>query len=212
VPAKIATTTGTTFTDTTVTAGQAYDYQVVARDAAGNLSAPSNKVTVTAVGGTSTLTFSPVADSSVKQASPSTNYGTSASLNSDSGSGVAMESYVRFTVSGVGSATVRSAKLRLYVPSDATADGPGIYACTASACSTWTESGITWNTRPARATTATAETGRISAGTWVEYDVTPLVHGDGTYTLVIGPTPTTDGVNFSSRQATTNRPQLVITR
>src|SRR5206468_6173475 len=42
--AKIATTTGTgtTYSDTTVTGGQSYDYQVGARDAAGNSSPPSN--------------------------------------------------------------------------------------------------------------------------------------------------------------------------
>jgi len=41
--------------------------------------------------------------------------------------------------------------------------------------------------------------------------VTPLVAGNGTYSFVVGPTPTTDGVIFNSREATTNRPQLVIT-
>jgi hypothetical protein len=118
---------------------------------------------------------------------------------------------VRFSVTGLGSATVASAKLRLYVPSDGTADGPGIYGCTDPACATWSENAITWNARPPRASNATADTGQISGGTWVEYDVTPLVHGDGTHTLVIGPTPTSDGVVFSSREATANKPQLVVT-
>ena len=210
--AKVGESTGTTFADTTVIAGQSYDYQVVARDAAGNVSQPSGKVTVTVPsgGGTSTLSFTPVADASVKQASPTSNFGTSTSLNSDSGSGVAMESYLRFTVSGVGSAGVSSAKLRVYVPSDGTADGPGVYACVDATCSNWSETAITWNTRPARSSTATADTGRIAGGSFVEYDVTPLIRGDGTYTLVIGPTPTTDGVVFSSRQATTNKPQLLV--
>src|SRR5918912_289115 len=45
----------------------------------------------------------------------------------------------------------------------------------------------------------------------MEYDVTPLIAGNGTYSLDIGPTPTTDGTVYSSREATTNKPQLVVT-
>ena len=110
-------------------------------------------------------------------------------------------------------ATIKSAKLRLFVPSDGTSDGPGIYGCTALQCGSWTETGLTWNTRPARALTATADVAAIPAGTRPEWDVTPLIAGDGNVTLVVGPTPTTDGAFFSSREATTiaNRPQLVIT-
>ena len=210
---RIAGTTGTSFSDTTVTGGQSFDYQVFAHDAAGNLSPPSAKVTVTTPqgGGTTTSTFSPAADASVREASPSSNFGTSTSLNSDSGTGVAQESYLRFTVSGLGTSAVQSAKLRLFVPSDGTVDGPGVYGCTAAACATWTETGITWNNRPPRASTAVADVGAIAAGKVVEWDVTPLIAGDGTYTLVVGQTPTTDGVIFSSREATTNKPQLVVT-
>jgi acid phosphatase type 7 len=213
--ARIATTAATvrSFSDTGVGGGQRYDYEVRARDAAGNVSAPSNRVTVPtppAAGG-STLMFAPVADASVKQASPATNFGSSSGLNSDTGSGVAMESYLRFTVAGVGSGAVQAAKLRLFVPSDGTADGPGIYQCSDPACATWAENAITWNTCPPRATTPVADAGRTTAGTWVEWDVTPLIRGDGTYTLTIGPTPTTDGVIFMSRQASTDKPQLVVT-
>src|SRR5207245_11220914 len=64
--------------------------------------------------------------------------------------------------------------------------GPGVYACTDPACATWTETGITWGNRPPRASTATAETGAIAAGTTAVWDVTPLVTGGGTVTLVVG--------------------------
>ena len=195
--------------------GSSYDYQVRARDAAGNTSGASNTATATTPLGPPTPTtlpaFRALADASVKQASATSNYGTSTSLNSDSGSGVAMESYLRFTVTGVGTGTVQNAKLRLYVPSDGTVDGPGVYGCTDPACASWTETGITWNTRPPRATTAIADTPAITAGKYVEWDVTGLITGDGTYTLVVGQTPTTDGVVFSSDEATSNPPQLVVT-
>ena len=124
---------------------------------------------------------------------------------------MAIESYLRFTVTGVGSGTVQNAKLRLYVPSDGTPDGPGVYGCTDPACGSWTETGINWNNRPPRASTPTADVGAISSGRYVEWDVTPLITGDGSYTLVVGPTPTTDGTVFSSDEATANKPQLVVT-
>jgi len=41
-----AVNTGTTYTDTTVTAGQSYDYYVESADSSGNLSVPSNTATV----------------------------------------------------------------------------------------------------------------------------------------------------------------------
>jgi chitinase len=47
----IATVTGTTYTDTGLTAGTAYTYTVRARDAAGNRSAASNPITATTTGG-----------------------------------------------------------------------------------------------------------------------------------------------------------------
>jgi endoglucanase len=49
-----------TFTDTGVTPSTTYRYQVVARDAAGNLSSPSNTITVT-TSGTVTCTLPPIA-------------------------------------------------------------------------------------------------------------------------------------------------------
>jgi PKD repeat protein len=46
----------------------------------------------------------------------------------------------------------------------------------------------------------------------VEFDVSPLVSGDGTYTFVLA-TDSTDGLQLNSREATTTtlRPQLVVT-
>lgn len=50
---RVATTTGTTYTDTGLTAGTAYTYTVRAVDAAGNVSPPSAAVTATTQPGTS---------------------------------------------------------------------------------------------------------------------------------------------------------------
>jgi hypothetical protein len=49
----------------------------------------------------------------------------------------------------------------------------------------------------------------IAADSWIEYDVTSLVNGDGTYTFALV-ADGTDGVTFSSREGTA-APQLVVT-
>ena len=116
--------TTTTHVDTPVTGSTTYTYQVRAIDAAGNRSAFGNTVAVTTPAG-GTLTLSPDADAQVRQGSPSTNYGTTDYLRADGGTDPGVESYLKFTVTGVTGA-IQSAKLRLYAYSG-TADGPAVY-------------------------------------------------------------------------------------
>jgi hypothetical protein len=198
--------TATSYADTTVAPGTTHDYQVRAVDAAGNLSDPSNTASATTPASQTVLTFSPDADAPVKQANPTTNYATS-SLGADFSTSTSnIESFLRFTVSGVSSGPVLSAKLRLHSTSDATTNGPAIYTSGTS----WGETTINWNNRPAPTSAATDDKGAIPSNTWVEYDVTPFVTGDGTYSFRLA-TDSTDGVYFSSREASTYQPELVLT-
>jgi hypothetical protein len=151
------------------------------------------------------LTIVPDADSRVEESTPTTNYGTSYLRADFSSSAANAESYLRFTVSGV-AATVLSAKLRLHSTGDGTVDGPAVY----TAESSWGETTINWSNRPARTSSARDDKGAISADTWVEFDVTPFVTGNGTYTFNLV-TTSTDGVNFYARETTTLRPELVLT-
>jgi acid phosphatase type 7 len=202
----IATTTGTAYADTAVSAGTTYVYRVQARDAVGNRSAYSNSATVTTPT-TETLTFAPQADARVEEASAATNFGTATALRTDGGTDPDVETYLTFNVAAV-SGTVRSAKLRLYAFSG-TADGPAVYATTSS----WFESGpgsLTWSNRPARTSGAQDDKGAIATNSWVEYDVTALVSGNGSYSFDLA-TGSTDGVDFNSREAASLRPQLVVT-
>ena len=191
--------TETSYSDATVAPGTTFQYQVKARDGAGNLSEFSNTATVTTP---AVLTFAPEADSRVEEGTPSTNYGTG-DLRVDGGSDPDVESYLRFTVTEV-SGTVQSVKLRLYA-SSGTVDGPSVYGTT----NDWTETGITWSTRPARSATATADAGAVATGTWIEYDVTALVSGAGTFSFVLAGI-STDGLNFHARE-NGNKPQLIVT-
>ena len=96
----------------------------------------------------------------------------------------------------------------MFSGTDGTANGPAAYL----ADNTWTESGtggVTWNTQPALSSGAFDNKGALTTNTWVEYDVTALVTGNGTYTFALV-ADSTDGANFSSREGS-NPPQLVVT-
>ena len=75
----------------------------------------------------------------------------------------------------------------------------------------WLETQITWANRPARTTTPTDDKGAITAGTWVQYDVKPLMAADGTYSFVLA-TGSPDAVNFASRDSgdLSQRPELAL--
>lgn len=146
-----------------------------------------------------TLTLTPVADAEVRQGAPNSNFGTTKKLNVDSPN---EQSYLRFTVSGV-TGTVQQATLRMFITNGST-DGPPLYLTG----NNWTETGITWNNRPAPVGGVIAHINNLPADTWVEYDVTSVVTGNGTYDLVFVP-DSTKGVAYSSRQGDAP-PQLVL--
>jgi hypothetical protein len=148
------------------------------------------------VGGPATL--APVADARVLQSDPTTNYGSVKRLDVDS---PGEQSYLRFTVAGVGA--VQSAKLRLFVR-NGSSNAPSLYFTS----NAWTESTITWNNRPAPIGAAIADVTTATSGTWSEYDLTGDITGDGTYDLVLV-ADGSDGVQYDSREGS-SPPQLVL--
>jgi hypothetical protein len=169
---------------------------------------PATPTPTTPPTGGATQTFGAEADAYVDQNTPATNYGTGTSLAVDgtSGAGGAQHAYLRFNLGGL-SGTVTSAKLRLYAK-DGSSNGPKLYATGTS----WTETGVTWTTKPASAGAALGDTAAVATGTWMEYDVTSLVQGTGAYSFVLVP-DATDGIDATARESssTSNRPQLVVT-
>jgi len=168
------------------------------------VSTPFNPIHGSELQATSTLTFVTEADAEVQENNPDTNTGTSSALEVINANNRSIESNLRFTVSGI-SGTIQSALLRVYSTTDSTRNGPAVYATANS----WSETGITWNNRPARTSGAADNKGSISKNTWVDYNVTALVTGNGTYSFVLAG-DSNDNVIFSSREGS-NPPQLVIT-
>jgi hypothetical protein len=198
----IASTTTTSLTDPAVTSGQTYTYSVIAFDTAFNPSVASTGLAVT-MPLTTTLTFVPDADATIRADYPNNAYGTQTAIATD-GSPI-KDFLIRFTVSGVGTQTVTNAKLRL------TCVDPSPFGGTVTAATSgWTESTVTWNTAPP-AGSAVATLGKVVAGSVYEIDLSSLIHGDGTYSLRITST-NTDGADYTSREGTlASRPQLVLT-
>jgi hypothetical protein len=150
------------------------------------------------------LTITPSADSQVTEATPGKNYGNTTYLQVDGDSGARVESYILFDVSGL-SGPVSGAKLRIYDRGNGSTNGPELYGTDTS----WTESGLTWSNRPGRTSAMLGDLGNVGANVWVEYDVTSLITGNGTYSFVLA-ADSNDGLTFSSRQDA-QPPQLVLT-
>ncbi len=153
-----------------------------------------------------TTTIGVAADSYVRSGAPNSNFGTATTILSDGDDGGSiLHAYLRFAIGNVG--TISSAKLRLHV-ADTTA---GRYDVLSVASTTWGETSITWNNKPATGTLVTSFTG-ASSGTWLELDITSVARPNTALSFAIVPRNTTDGVDFHSKEASSsNRPQVVVT-
>ena len=168
---------------------------------AGAVSIPNNAPEIQAP---STLTFTAEADARVEEANRNSNFGTSSYLFVDGTSNPRTESFIRFTVSGV-TGTIQSAQLRVFVTSNSSNNSPALYGANNS----WTESAITWNNRPERTSGILDNKGSSQTNSWLDYNVSAAVSGNGTYTFVLA-ADSADGIRFSAREGS-QPPQLVIT-
>jgi chitodextrinase len=197
-----ATGPATSYTDSTVVASTHYEYRVQALDAAGNhssLSAPA------AIDTAPVLTLTPTADATIRADNPTAVLGAASILDTDASPVKNM--LLQFSISGIGSRRVVSAKLRIYCV-DGTGAG-GDFHRLANPTASWSESSVNWNNAPAADPAIAASLGRVVAGTWYEVDLTSIVTGDGTLNLRIT-SPSSDGAGYSSKEGTF-APQLVVT-
>jgi hypothetical protein len=168
-------------------------------------------VNVTIGGGTTSLSFSPSDDAYVRSDNANSNYGSADHIRMR-GTEAYYTSYLKFNLTGL-TGTVTSARLRLY-SYDGSNEGASVYLVSNNYLGTsspWLESGLKWNNAPQMSgspvfTRATA----IANNTWVEYDLTPVITGNGTYSFglsILG----SNSLYFYSDEAASNRPVLEIT-
>ena len=92
-------------------------------------------------------------------------------------------------------------------------DGPSDTGGSAfSVSSDWIETGtgaLTWSNKPDASGGALSTLGAVASRTFVEFDVTQAISGDGTYSFLVT-SPSSDTVYYASRESS-NDPQLVLT-
>ena len=190
----------TSYSDTSVSPSTTHTYAVVAFDSARNYSVASDRVTVTTPPG---FVLLPTDDATVRSDLPSNNYRASSTLQADYSP--VKNFLLKFSISGVGSKTVISAQLRLFVV-DPSPVGGTFYQVSNS----WTESTVNWNNAPPiGSSNPVAQLRVVSTGFWCGVDVTPIINGDETVSLRID-SSSSDAVYFSSKEGS-HPPQLVVT-
>ena len=179
-------------------------------------SAPATiSITVGPGGGSTTTTFPVAADAQVYSSQPTTNYGTITTMRTREGTGASSSpiyrSYVRFDISGL-SGSVSDVKLRLWV-TDASSDQQQVLAVTPDS---WVESGagsLTYNNGPTIDPPGTplGSAPAPATGAWVVIDLAnSAVSGNGSVSFLIRSAGTNSAI-FNTKEAATNRPELVVT-
>jgi Calcineurin-like phosphoesterase len=152
-----------------------------------------------------TITLSPVADSHVMADQPDANFGTATSLRID-GSPISV-AYLKFDVQGL-TAAPTSATLKVVSPVSSTT--PINAKSVTDTIPTWTETGVTYNHRPAVGGTVASVTPSTTNAV-MSFDVTTLVRDNGLVSFAVDTTSATSKSLPSRENPTVEfRPQLVI--
>jgi hypothetical protein len=145
-----------------------------------------------------------VADAYVAGHATSKNYGSATDLQSDASP--VRATYLRFDLRGV-AAPVSRATLRMYL-TDGTRGSQTIWNVEDDS---WGEAALTYASRPPRTTAAKAFTPGTTKGRYVDVDVTALVGANaGSLMSLVIDSASSDGYAFNSKEAATNRVQLII--
>jgi hypothetical protein len=159
--------------------------------------------------------LNPTADSYVRDgSSANTNFGTVTPLEvRTSSNGQNRDAYFKFDVTGITGVTL--VKLRV----NANLSGSGTVAASAYAVptTTWTETGITWNNKPALGSSLASVTVSGTAYVWYEFDVTSYVQseqaaGRNVVSFALHATTTSNRlISVKSRESASQKPELVVT-
>jgi chondroitin AC lyase len=128
--------------------------------------------------------LSPVADAFVRNGSyANTNYGTNTGLVvKNDAVDYARQSYFKFDPAGI-TRPISKATLRVYCVGGNTTANTTQWQLYKTASSSWSETGITWNNKPAGTTLVATRTGQTAAG-YVDWDVTEAFNSLGTGELL----------------------------
>jgi hypothetical protein len=207
----------------TVDSANAPSVFAVAWDNAGNNTVKERKIDFTLP--SSSATLSPIADAYVKGSTPDVNFGAAIDLQVkrtlNPGTGKGRQAYLRFDTSSV-TGNVTRAVLRVYGNLNATIGANNNLPCAVFPVSAaWDETTLVWNNKPAP--NVPNELARVvvtdTTARWYEFDITSFINAERaagrslTGVLLRNMEEGEPGdyfTVFNSREATQNRPQLVI--
>jgi hypothetical protein len=149
-----------------------------------------------------TLFFLSKADAFVYSAQPDTNYGTLTNLRAFASPVVT--SYLRFNVSGLAGLEISSARLLVHV--NTTSASPLNLQVVEN--NTWGETSLTYSNAPALGGVL-ASVPSVSAGTWLNFDVSTYVSQEGLFSFAIT-TPGKTTAFLDSRESLSFSPRLVL--
>lgn len=178
-----------------------HTFAVRALDGGGNPD-PTPATTSWTISQDAAYSFAPDADSTVDSFSPDINRGTLAFLSVDGGTHAAREAYMRFTVAGLTTPPV-SARLRVYATNGTSGAGLSLF----SVGTDWAETDITWNARPPHGAVV-ATKGAIGDASYVDFNVSAAVNGNGSYGFALA-TTATDRSDYDSREGVRS-PELLL--
>jgi peptidoglycan/xylan/chitin deacetylase (PgdA/CDA1 family) len=191
-----------------------YTFRSVEDAVVGRYGAPSGDLIGS--GGASDVLRIATADAYVRDgATAATNFGTVTPIGAKKSTlGFNRITYLNFSISNLASLT--TAKLQIWGKLSAAASVP--VSVSSVATTTWSETGLTWNNRPAPASAALA-TGSVSSTTLtkLEFDVGNYVKSQRTAGKTVvsfavqGTAITTEVAQFNSREASSNKPTLALT-
>lgn len=187
--------------DSTSASEGLHTLSAVARDAAGNLASSEIPVTVAR---SSKSTFTSVADTEINADRPTMNFGRASGIGVDASP--ERIGLLRFVVSIPSDETVTKATLRLF----SAAQHATSYFVHPVASTTWGETTTTYANAPLIGEQGIAS-GPHPGNAYVEVDVTGLINGPGAISLAVKRTSSV-AIPYNSREAATNRPELVIER
>lgn len=152
----------------------------------------------------SLLTFNPTDDATVRESRPDRNLGGDDEVKVDLSS--RKDGLFKFDVVGVGSQSVSRATLRAYVTNSS--GYPGAVHVTSD--TSWTEDTVTWNLAPAPDGATFTTTDEPDRDTWIEWDVTAAVSGDGAFSVRLD-SISSNSVGLASKEHVSgNRAELVV--
>jgi hypothetical protein len=217
---NIATTGGTVYANTALAPGTPYFYRVQAIGIGSQSGYSTAAGATTTVNGRQAYGFSTATTTYVRDGKyAKNNFGAAADLvvRKGNGNGNTYESYLKFDVSALpaSASQVGLVKLRLFGKLSDTGTASLALSVYSAANTSWTESSVTWNTKPASGTAVLASaTIAGTTGKWYEIDLTnflkaELAAGRKIVTLVLKSIKSTStSMVFNSDDAATNRPTL----